>query len=119
MGAAARTMPRMANKNVIRIMLGALALAACAKDPTQGKAAATVGAPATASGAPATAETLRVGPDRSKIGFVGAKVTAQHAGQFGDFSGTISLVADALEKSRVEFEVKMASLAMPGEPEDL
>jgi polyisoprenoid-binding protein YceI len=110
-------MPRMRIRAVI--FMSALAFAACAKDPTQGKTAATVGAAQTASAAPASAESLKVGPDTSKIGFVGAKVTAQHVGQFGDFAGTISLVADAVEKSRVEFDVKTASLAMPGEPEDL
>ena len=101
------------------IVMGALVLAACAKDPTQGKTAATVGEAKTASAAPATAETLSVGPDSSKIGFVGAKVTGQHVGHFGDFAGTISLVADAVEKSRVEFDVKMASLSIDGGPDDL
>ena len=95
-----------------RIAATALVLAACAKDPTQGKTAATVGEAKTASAAPAGAETLRIGPDSSKIGFVGAKVTAQHPGHFGDFAGTISLAPNAVEKSRVEFEVKVASLVI-------
>src|SRR5512132_3562287 len=96
-----------------------VAPAACAKDPTQGKSAATVGEAKTATAAPASAETLRVGPEGSKIAFVGAKVTAQHAGKFGDFAGTIALVPEAIEKSRVEFDVKVASLSIEGGPEDL
>jgi polyisoprenoid-binding protein YceI len=101
------------------LLWGALVLAACAKDPTQGKTAATVGEAQTAGAVAATAETLSVSADSSKIGFVGAKVTAQHVGHFGDFGGTISLVADTVEKSRVEFNVKVASLSVDGGPDSL
>ena len=100
------------------ILLGVAAMA-CAKDPTQGKSAATVGEAKTAGGAPTGAETLRVGPDSSKVGFVGAKVTAQHVGHFGEFAGTIALADGVPEKSRVELEVKIASLSIEGGPEDL
>jgi polyisoprenoid-binding protein YceI len=94
-----------------------LALAACAKDPTAGKTAATLGEAKNVGAAPANAETLRVGPADSSVGFVGAKVTAQHVGRFGDFDGTILLVPGALEKSRVELDVKVASLSVEGGPE--
>ena len=89
----------------------ACAAAACAKDPTQGKTSAQVAQAQPAAAAPAGAETLRLSPDSSKIGFVGAKVTAQHPGHFGEFGGTISL-APKIESSRVEFEVKVASLTI-------
>jgi polyisoprenoid-binding protein YceI len=102
-----------------QLSIVALAFVACAKDPTQGKSAATVGEAKTATAAPASAETLRVGPDGSKIAFVGAKVTAQHAGHFREFAGTIALVPEAIEKSRVEFDIKVASLTIEGGPEDL
>jgi polyisoprenoid-binding protein YceI len=98
-------------------VMAALAVAACAKDPTQGKTVATVGEARSVATAAANAEPLRVGPDTAKIDFVGAKVTAQHVGHFGDFVGTISLVPDAVEKSRVEFEVKVASLTVEGGPD--
>ena len=109
----------MSTGTIRRLGIITLALAACAKDPTQGKSAATVGEAKTATAAPATAETLRVGPEGSRIGFVGAKVTAQHAGHFREFAGTIALVPQAIEKSRVELDVKVASLTVDGGPEDL
>lgn len=93
----------------------ALAAAACAKDPTAGKTEAKVAAPvAAAEQAPAVAETLPVAKDSSKIGFVGAKVTAEHVGVFQDFDGKISLVGGKLEGGRVEFEVKPESVIIDG-----
>jgi polyisoprenoid-binding protein YceI len=92
------------------IALVLLAGIACAKDPASGKSRAAVAAPKQESAAPASAPLLQVTPATSTIRFIGAKVTAQHPGRFNDFTGTIAL-ADSPENSRVEFEVKMASVA--------
>ena len=112
-------MPRMSRSRRRRVLFAAaLALAACAKDPTQGKNKAEV-APAkdeAPAPAPAGAETLAVGP---AIGFVGAKVTAQHVGHFHEFAGTVSLVDGKPEQSRIELEVKVASVTIDGGPDDL
>jgi polyisoprenoid-binding protein YceI len=92
------------------VALALLFAGACAKDPTAGKTKATVGE-ARHEGAVAGGEALPITPQSSSIRFVGAKITAQHPGRFSDFSGTISLVDDAPEKSRVEVTVSTASLS--------
>jgi polyisoprenoid-binding protein YceI len=102
-----------------RYLLVALALVACAKDPTKGKAKAEVSAAKAEPAIPATAEVIHVTPDPSTIGFVGAKVTRQHHGWFHDFAGTISLVDGKPEKSTVQFDVKTASFTLDDGPDDL
>lgn len=92
--------------------LALLGAAACAQDPTAGKAKAAVSEAKTETRAPAAAETLAVTPATSKIQFVGAKVTAQHVGEFQDFQGTIHLVDGKPEASHVQFEVKVASFTV-------
>jgi polyisoprenoid-binding protein YceI len=102
-----------------RYFIGALGLclaislaAACTKDPAADKAKAEVTPAQPEKKAPAAAEKLKITADTSKVGFVGAKVTAQHAGWFKDFSGEIDLVDNDPTKSRVTFDVKTASLAL-------
>ena len=63
---------------------------------------------------PSSAERLAVSPAASKIGFVGAKVTAQHVGEFKEFSGAISMVAGKVEGGQVEFEVNPGSVVVDG-----
>jgi polyisoprenoid-binding protein YceI len=92
-------------------LASSLALVACAKDPTDGKTRAQVGQARSAAAAPPTAEQIAITPAGSSIRFLGAKVTAQHPGRFTDFSGTISLVEGAPEKSHVEVQIQMASLS--------
>lgn len=58
---------------------------------------------------------LSIDKSKSLIGFVGAKVTADHEGKFEDFEGHASLEGDTPKS--VEFTVKTASLAI--EPEKL
>src|SRR5688572_17301402 len=86
--------------------------AACTKDPAAGKSQAEVTGAQPEQKTPATAEKLAITSESSKVGFVGAKVTAQHAGWFKDFSGEIALVDSDPSKSRVSFEVKTTSLAL-------
>jgi polyisoprenoid-binding protein YceI len=106
----------------LSLALSVFALA-CAKDPTEGKTKAAVSEPKAAPTAPAAptavTEKLAVTPAASAIGFVGAKVTAQHVGKFSDFTGTITLVDGAPEKSRVEFDVKVAAMSVDGGNESL
>ncbi|MGB5368484.1 MAG: YceI family protein [Polyangiales bacterium] len=57
----------------------------------------------------ATAGSLAISPSNSKIGFVGAKVTASHVGGFTDFSGKLD-VGDPIETSTIELTIQTASL---------
>ena len=52
---------------------------------------------------------LAIDPSSSKIEFVGAKVTASHAGGFTDFAGTLEL-GEPIEKSQIEVTIQTASL---------
>jgi polyisoprenoid-binding protein YceI len=94
---------------VLALVLGVVA---CAKDPTSGKSRAEVAEAVAEEAAPSASEVLEVGPSTSKVGFVGAKVTAQHVGVFNDFAGVIHLVEADPEKSRIEFDVKTAALTV-------
>ena len=102
----------------------ALALFATAcSGPTEPKA--TVGTPAsttsqaasapasTATTAPVAAnkESLALSPE-SKVGFVGAKITASHDGAFTQFTGSIDLVDGKPEGSAVNIEIDMNSLVI-------
>ncbi len=107
-------MRRIVSSPLTTLSLAVLSAAACAKDPTAGKSAATVAEAQAVKVVPQSAESLAVSRAASKIGFVGAKVTAQHVGEFKDFSGTISLVSGQVEGGQVEFEVKPDSVVVDG-----
>ena len=64
---------------------------------------------------PAGAETLAITPENSKIEFIGSKVTGSHNGSFKQFSGTIDLVKDSLDKSRVSVDIDTNSLVTDAE----
>lgn len=57
----------------------------------------------------AAAGSLAINPSNSKIGFVGAKVTASHVGGFTDFSGNVD-VGDPIEKSAIALTIQTDSL---------
>jgi len=107
-------MLRTISRPLTALSLFAIAAAACAKDPTAGKEAAAVAEAKAVKAVPSSAESLAVSPAASKIGFVGAKVTAQHIGEFKDFTGTISMVSGKIEGGQVEFEVKPGSVVVDG-----
>lgn len=88
-----------------------LSLCACS-DPAANKPKATIGnAAADAESAkPANAETLAITPENSKIEFVAAKVTRSHNGSFKQFSGSIDLVNNSPEQSRVTIDVQSNSV---------
>ncbi|MBM4358562.1 MAG: YceI family protein [Deltaproteobacteria bacterium] len=85
-------------------------LTACDNDPAKGKAQATVAAATSAAPVAAGAAKLAFSNDGSKVEYVGAKITGKHAGGFGSFKGTVSLVDGNPEKSQVTVEIETASL---------
>ncbi|NNE17438.1 MAG: YceI family protein [Myxococcales bacterium] len=67
-------------------------------------------AEAAGSGEPDKAtDSLAINPSNSKIGFVGAKVTASHVGGFTDFSGKVD-VGEPIEASTIDLTIQTASL---------
>ena len=83
---------------------------ACA-NPAANKPKASVGnAQESNTAKPAEAETLAITPENSKVEFVAAKVTRSHNGSFKRFSGSIDLVANHLESSRVTIDIETASV---------
>ena len=94
--------------------LALIALAAC-DDPAKGKTkAVTTEATAEAKQA-ASAAAVQYGFDQSnsKVEWVGSKVTAKHEGSFKTFSGTVSLIDQAPEKSSVTVEIETDSIDTP------
>jgi polyisoprenoid-binding protein YceI len=96
---------------LLSILAVALLTFACA-DPAANKTKATVGnaAPESAAAKPANAETLPITTDNSKVEFVAAKVTRSHNGSFKKFSGTIDLVNNKPEGSRVTIDIEANSV---------
>ncbi len=96
----------------LAILLFISVLAVACADPTADKPKAATGTASEPSASkPAGSETLTISPDTSKVEFVGAKVTRSHNGSFSKFSGTIDLVSDKLENSRVTVEIDTASIS--------
>jgi len=74
------------------------------------KASVTNAAPETNPAKPAGAETLVISPDNSKVEFVAAKVTRSHNGSFKQFNGTIDLLGNSAEQSRVTIDIETGSV---------
>lgn len=55
-------------------------------------------------------EAVPIDPAKSKIEFVGSKVTGKHEGGFTVFDGVVDLVGDKAEDSSVIVEIKMSSV---------
>jgi polyisoprenoid-binding protein YceI len=100
------------------ILSFALFLSAC-EDPAANKPHANVSnsnavTNANTSGntnaAPAKSESLAITPDNSKVEFTGSKVTGHNDGGFKKFSGTIDLVNEKVEGSKVTVDIETASL---------
>ena len=89
--------------------------AGCDNDPGKDKAKAQVSAPSAAVAQPvapgASTKLAFSNTDGSKLAFVGAKITRKHDGSFGTFSGTVQLVDGNPEKSTVNADIDIASLA--------
>jgi polyisoprenoid-binding protein YceI len=93
------------------VILSALLTYGCA-NPAANKPKATVAnaAPESGSAKPANAETLVISPENSKVEFVAAKVTRSHNGSFKQFGGTIDLVNNKVESSRVTIDIQTNSV---------
>jgi polyisoprenoid-binding protein YceI len=94
---------------LLSILTSAVLTFACA-NPAANKPQATVGNAAPETAKPANAETLSITPENSKIDFVAAKVTRSHNGSFKRFNGTIDLVSNAPENSRVAIDIEANSV---------
>lgn len=101
-------------KNYLALMMivfVALLMFGCA-NPAANKPKASVSeaAPESNSTKPTNAETLVISPDNSKVEFVAAKVTRSHNGSFKQFAGTIDLVKNSVESSRVTIDIQTNSV---------
>ena len=96
---------------LLSILTVALFTFACA-DPAANKTKATVGnaAPESQAAKPANAETLPITPENSKVEFVAAKVTRSHNGSFKRFAGSIDIVNNRPEDSRVNIDIEANSV---------
>ena len=81
-------------------------------NPAANKPKATVAnaQPESSAAKPAAAETLVISPENSKVEFVAAKVTRSHNGSFKQFAGTIELVNNGVEGSRVTIDIDTNSV---------
>jgi polyisoprenoid-binding protein YceI len=93
------------------IAIAGLIIQSCA-NPAANKPQATVSesAPEAGNTKPSGAETLTITPNNSKIDFVAAKVTRSHNGSFKQFDGSIDLVNNSPEQSRVSINIDTASV---------
>ena len=101
---------------VLLLTFSAFMSQSCA-DPAANKPKATVSeaSPESTSAKPAGAETLVVSPENSKIEFVAAKVTRSHNGSFKQFTGSIDLIPNKLEDSRVTIDIMTDSVVTDDE----
>ena len=93
------------------LVVVAAVMTSCA-NPAANKPKASVSnaAPESGGAKPAGAETLAITPDNSKVEFVAAKVTRSHNGSFKQFAGTIDLVKNSVESSRVSIDIQTNSV---------
>lgn len=99
------------------LVCAGLVVQSCA-DPAANKPQATVSeasSPGAGTSKTAGAETLPITPSNSKIDFVAAKVTRSHTGAFNQFSGTIEVVNNAPEQSRVNIDIDTNSVTTDDE----
>ena len=101
-----------ARHNAVLLSLGLLALVGC-KNPADSAPKADVkeaAAPKQAEAPKAGHEALPISPEKSKVDFIGAKVTGKHDGGFKTFSGTMHFDPENIEASRIEVDIDMTSL---------
>jgi len=112
------------NKLAIGILSLAIFLAAC-EDPAANKPKAQTTATATNTATNLSVNTtatvptstievkgtaLPISPENSKVEFTGSKVTGKHDGGFKQFKGTIDLVNNKPEESRVSVDIDTTSI---------
>lgn len=95
------------------VLIAALVLAACSKNPADDVARARVEDPsgdsASKSGQASSQARRFVFTDASSIRFVGSKVTGSHEGGFKSFTGHVSVAGDALAPGPHEVVIDMES----------
>jgi polyisoprenoid-binding protein YceI len=97
-------------KTTLLLIALALGVTGC-ENPAKNKPNAGVAAPVeTSSIAPASAEKYALNGSNTKVSWLGSKVTGKHNGNFEKLSGTLELVPDALEKSRIVLDIETASI---------
>jgi polyisoprenoid-binding protein YceI len=113
-----RVVPSWKNVGVsAAVVLLSLAAIAC-EDPTKGQAKAAATAPvASVAEAVVSGTSFAITPQGSTIEWTGSKVTGSHSGGFSAFSGVITVVGGAVEKSRVTVDIDTGSLT--GTPDKL
>ena len=92
------------------VLLTVLSFACANPAANKPKASVANAAPETNPAKPAGAETLVISPENSKVEFVAAKVTRSHNGSFKQFNGTIDLLGNSAEQSRVTIDIEMGSV---------
>ena len=92
------------------VLLTVLSFACANPAANKPKASVANAAPETNPAKPAGAETLVISPENSKVEFVAAKVTRSHNGSFKQFNGTIDLLGNSAEQSRVTIEIETGSV---------
>jgi len=108
------------NKFAIGILSLSLLLTACT-DPAANKPKAQTTASSTTTAMSSTANTtgsttetkgtvLPISPENSKVEFTGSKVTGKHDGGFKAFTGTIDLVNNKPEESKVSVDIDTNSI---------
>ena len=93
----------------LALSIGVILVAGC-DDPTKGQAKATAAAAVASAAEVQTGTTYTVTPQNSKVEWTGSKVTGSHDGSFTSFSGGITLVGGAVEKSRVTVDIDTPSI---------
>ena len=95
------------------VLLSSFFLTAC-EDPSADKVKAQTSDPTNSISntqtLTAAAIALPITPDNSKIEWTGSKVTGKHDGGFTKFQGTIDLVNDNPESSKVSVDIETASV---------
>jgi polyisoprenoid-binding protein YceI len=104
-------------KNIALLLVSLTIFLSACEDPSANKPKAqtsepsnAVAANSSASALTAAAVSLPISPDNSKIEFTGSKVTGSHEGGFTKFSGSIDLVNDKPEESKVNVDIETASI---------
>ncbi len=93
----------------ILFILTPLLLVAACSNPASDKPKAVTSEAAPVAAQPTSGERYLITPENSKIEFIGAKVTGQHHGSFGKFSGSVDYAGQP-EKSRVRITIDVDSI---------
>ena len=96
--------------SVLTLVIAAAAAPACKDSAPRATTAAAV--PTAAQPATPRAGTQRLAIDaaHSTVGFVGRKVTMQHQGGFGQFSGSVDFDSEHVENSVINVDIDMGSV---------